>query len=289
MSNTIAKVFIVINFVLSTVYLVVSGTFLSQKWDYRQMYLDQAYKYELEKRGNEDSLREAQKRVESMTKTAMEARAVAKAQSKELAELRQENAKLDAQNSQYALSLAKINAAITEINDKLEKKELRIAELESKQDQYKKEAEDAKKDKDEAENERQRMELQLSNLQGELSEKSKLLQTADKELREAKLVMRALRDAGVNLSAFAGTPKLLDGQITAVSEEVPIVMISLGSDHGVEKGYQFTVYRGSKFVARVVVEEVYKNMSAARILKDMSVEKIKKGDSVTTRIGGGTF
>ena len=114
-----------------------------------------------------------------------------------------------------------------------------------------------------------------------------MLQRNEKELWEAKQIIRAVKEAGVNIPSLFKPAKPLDGQIVKVSLKVPLVMVSLGSDDGVKKGYQFTVYRENRYIGRITIEEVYPDMSAGRILKEMTVKAVKQGDKVTTRIGGG--
>lgn len=287
--NKLAKIFIVVNFVLSTIFLVVSGIFLAQKWDYRQMYLDKAYQAQQEKENYEKQLNDAQKRVESFKDAANQARAFAKQTLDRKNELEKRNNELEVTNNNLTTSIKQIESKIENINGTLVNQYKKITDLEAENKNYKDLAEKAQKDKDEAEDTLQRNEARLNNLEGELREREQLLQNAEKELREAKLILRAVRDSGVNISTIGTGAKALDGQLMAVSDQAPIVIISLGSDHGVEKGSQFTVYRGSKFIGRIIVEEVYKEMSAARILREMTVDKMKNGDSVTTRIGGGSF
>lgn len=287
--NQLAKVFIIINFVLSIIYLAVSGMFLAQKWDYRQMYLEKAYQEEQTKADCAKQVSDVQKRIESFKEAATQARHFAKETLDQKNRLEKENSDLKTENLSYATEVKQITGKIDNIHTTLNNQYKRISELEAENKNIKDLAESAEKSKDEAEEARQRYEAQLNNLQGELRERELLLQNSEKELREAKLIIRAVRDSGVNIATIGTGAKALDGQIMAVSDQAPIVIISLGSDHGVEKGNQFTVYRGSKFIGRVVIEEVYKEMSAARILREMTVDKIRNGDSITTRIGGGSF
>lgn len=285
--NPIARVFIVINFVLSILYLGVAATLFSQKWDYREMYLDLKSNSEKMKKLMQDEKQDLDARITNLRTLATEKEKSAKEYREKHQKILEENNQFKRENQDFKTSLTKISSDIKEINDRLRDKDNRISELEKNIENEKQVTEGASKAKEEAQNEQQRLEIQLSNLQGELAEKEKLLQRSQKELFEAKQIIRAVKEAGVNIPALFKRAKPLDGQIVAVSEQVPIVMLSLGSDRGVEKGYQFTVFRNNQFIGRVVVEEVYKDMSAARIIKDMTVKAVKRGDSITTRIGGG--
>lgn len=286
MSN-IAKVFIVVNFVLSAVYLAFSATLLSQKWDYRQMYLESLYKNakQMEELKNEKD--DANSKIETISEHLALTKKTAKEYQEKFKLKQEEVSRLKRKNESFDIKLSKITADIKEINSRLEKKETRISELETARDRQKEIAEEAIKAKEEAQDSEQRMEIKLSNLQGEIAEKEKLLQRSEKELWEAKQIIRAVRAAGVNIPSLFTKAKPMDAKIVAVSKDVPLVMLSIGSDDGVKKGYQFTIYRESRYIGRVVIEEVYKDMAAARILKKMTIRAIKKGDNATTRIGGG--
>ncbi len=137
MTNSIAKVFIVINFVLSAIYLAVTGMFLSQKWDYRQMYLEQSYQSEIKNKALDDSLKETQKRLELITQTATEARKKNSKIAEENNKLIQENANLQAKNKQHELNYTNISTQISEIRSALTAKDNQIAELQQKESEIK--------------------------------------------------------------------------------------------------------------------------------------------------------
>ncbi|WP_372370679.1 von Willebrand factor type A domain-containing protein [Candidatus Uabimicrobium sp. HlEnr_7] len=140
--------------------------------------------------------------------------------------------------------------------------------------------------KESSEEERLILQRELNNVLAEVSEKEKIIQKQQRELLEAKQIISAAEKQGVRLDLLYTKKKPLDGFITAVSKKLPLVMLSLGSDDKVLKGYQFTIYREAKYVGAVIVEEVYKDACAARIIKEKTRIKVKKGDSVTTRFGG---
>ena len=76
------------------------------------------------------------------------------------------------------------------------------------------------------------------------------------------------------------TPADIYGKVQRVDPKFGIVVISVGEDDGVEAGMEFTVYRGEGYVGRVVVTEVDKELSVARVDKSVS-EQVKVGDNVS--------
>jgi hypothetical protein len=221
---------------------------------------------------------------ENASKSAIENKIQLLAQEKE-------NETLKRQNAKFQETLTSLETDIKNIDDKLGRKEERIAQLERERDQSKQKAEDAKRAKEVAEDGQQELEIQLSNFQGDLTEKTNLLQRTQKELLESKQLLRAVKNRIGNegfSTLVTETVKPLDGYVTATSPSVNIVMISIGSDDGVAVGHKFTVYRGDKYVGKVVVEKVFKDAAAARISSEMTVTSVLKGDKVSTRLSRGS-
>jgi len=281
----VAKVFIVINFVLSIVYMTVAGTLLAQKWDYKQWFLKKENEYQAETGRLNDQIKDLDAKVANMRDTLRE-RTERAITSQNLYEKEQlENEKL--RRNIYELNgvVSNFETDLKKLNGYLDGKEERIGKLEASKDQAKQEKEEAIKARESAQDELEEVKLQLANLEGKLSEQEQLIQRTQKDLWEAKQVIRTAKELGYNIKDIFKKEPPMDGFITVVSKVRPLVMLSVGKDDGVKKGFQFTVYRKDKYIGRIVVDEVYKDSSAARILKSMTKRAIRKSDRVTTRIG----
>jgi predicted RNase H-like nuclease (RuvC/YqgF family) len=285
-SLAMTKAFIIVNCILSILFFAVSIVLLSHQFDYRQLYLEQQKNYDHEVSNLKQEV--ANKVVESEKYQQAKSTVEEKYNHRDLEYTNEKRRRedLEGQLGEYKIKFGSMQEDIKDIKERLVEKEQRIAELEKEKDNLKLVKEEAIKDREEAKEEQQRLELALSDLQGEMAEKEKLLQKSEKELSEARMIIKSVQDSGVSITSLFQRTKPMNGQIVAVSREVDLVMLSVGEDEGVAKGDKFTVYRGSQFIGQVVVEEPYKDMSAARIIKDMTKKEIQKGDSVTTRIGG---
>jgi myosin heavy subunit len=284
--SSIAKIFIFINFILSIAYMVIAGTLLAQKWDYKQMLIDQAQKATREKQVQEEKLKDAEGKVANLQESLNNVTSRAIQLNVELNKTKDIYDEAKRTNDSLNEKIANLEASYKDINSKIGEKDARINELETARDQAKEEKEDAIRAKESAQEEQLVVQTELNNIKGEIAEKEKIVQRQQRELLEAKQIISAAEKQGVRLDLLYTREKPVDGFITAVSKKLPLVMISLGSDDNIEKGYQFTVYRGNNYIGTVVIEDVYKDASAARIIKDKTRQKIQKGDSVTTRFGG---
>jgi hypothetical protein len=287
--SSIAKVFIIINFVLSVLFLGVSASFLSQHWDYRQSYLEakHVYRTDIEQRDNE--LKQEKEGKDQLRALLSERTKSTKDAQDEIENLKQQNNRLTEDKQDLSNKLKSLTQSFNQISDT-------VKNAESEKEKLKAQAKDAEQRVIVAESnakaayeELSKKEIELNELSGRLVQTEKMLKRSSKELWEAKQIVRSVRELNINLpSVIVKTPPI-DGQILAVDAKVPLVMLSVGKDDGVEKGFQFTVYRENRYVGRVTIQEVYKDMSAAQIDPSMTVKAIQKGDSVTTKIGGGSF
>ncbi len=71
-----------------------------------------------------------------------------------------------------------------------------------------------------------------------------------------------------------------DGRVLVVNKEFNFIVIDLGEQDSVTVGTQFGVYRDGELLAKVEVEQVYKDMSSARILPDDLKGEIQEDDEV---------
>ena len=79
-------------------------------------------------------------------------------------------------------------------------------------------------------------------------------------------------------------PPPIEARVVAVDAGEKLVVLSVGRDQKVEKGFRFTVYRGSSFVGKVEVFEVYPDLSGARILFTKEGSMVEQGDSASTAL-----
>lgn len=74
------------------------------------------------------------------------------------------------------------------------------------------------------------------------------------------------------------------GKVTAVDQKLGLVIINRGQRNDVRKGYRFIVFRGDKYIGRVIVDDVFPDVAAARYVRDAMKGPVEVGDDVTTKL-----
>jgi hypothetical protein len=100
----------------------------------------------------------------------------------------------------------------------------------------------------------------------------------DKKHLEEKI--HAIAQAGGNVNV--APKKALEAKVTAVANEIGLVVISIGKDDGVLEGDEFTVYRGGDFVAKIVIDRSDRKWSAGKVVLKKTEPRV--ADDVSNHI-----
>ncbi len=79
-------------------------------------------------------------------------------------------------------------------------------------------------------------------------------------------------------------PKPVRGKVTAVDQKLGLVIINRGQRNDVRKGHRFIVFRGDKYIGRVIVDDVFPDVAAARYDAQAMKAPVEVGDDVTTKL-----
>jgi small-conductance mechanosensitive channel len=119
---------------------------------------------------------------------------------------------------------------------------------------------------------------QINQTQGEINrftERNKQLGI------QVALIKKELTAAGIKIGDSEFVSVRVEGIVTAATDKA--VEISLGSDDGVRVNDQFDVYRGSKYMGRVIIQKLEPNRAVAVIDPKYSQGPLQKGDRVATK------
>ena len=99
------------------------------------------------------------------------------------------------------------------------------------------------------------------------------------------LVARVQEQTGLPIAKLAGRGlPAISGAVAGVSNKHNLVVINVGEDDGVHVGFEFTIFRGKEYVAKMVIEKVYPNQAAGRIIPMTQKDKVLVGDKVATKV-----
>jgi len=287
--SLVAKVFVVLNLVVSVAFLIFAMNVWTANTKWQKMY-------EVEKMKTVEFLAKTQKREKEL---AMEVVAqqgindVAKTNNINLRlkfnEARDDKLQIQAELASVKNARDMKDAEIQELNRENKRSFEEIVKLKGvvvkQQQAVIVERDNAIK----ARNEKTEMENELNVNKGMLAAVNRDKRSIEEDLALQTRRIERLLEAGVPVYRYLGEdpsatqPYIADAQVLAVREDIGLVMLSAGSQQGVKQGFHFTISRGDQYVAKVQVEKVYPDMCSARVLPNMSKQPVQIHDEAKSR------
>ncbi len=291
--NTLSKVFVVINLVFGIAFCFMTLTLYSKRVDFKDKWEKKGYELDHTKvvLNNQISALTAEKNRLTERVTTVE----------------RNQKEIFARNQELEQSVKNKSNQFFECDSErrllAERHTAQSIELKRRHDQIdrmhkivltqQKALEIAKANMMRAESHRMEMENEYNSARQQLVAVQKEKARLEKDLHHHSWMIQTLMDHGVPVRQIIYAveeqpPKPIYGRVLAVRPEVNLVMLSVGTDDGVKKGYRFTIYDGERYVGKVEVERPFSDMCSARILPDWTKEEIREGYDASTALGMGS-
>jgi hypothetical protein len=282
--SILAKVFVIINLVFSIAYLSVTGALYHHKEDWREAFVKVTKDYRTLKERDDGVISTFENRVKELTEYINKLE-------NNIAELmariddigqKYRNARTDLAIETQELALLLVDHS--RIIGILEGKEKRISDLTQERDYFQRKFNEIMAQKNTAENQVARLTKMLLDTRKDLSDLRKDYVACRDDLNDKKLIIQKLNDFGIPVAKIVllKPPPPIDGEVVAYDPDTRLVLLSVGRQDKVEEGYEFTIYRGTRFIGRAKVEKVLPDLCGARVI--FEVAKIQKGDLAATRL-----
>ncbi|NQT54294.1 hypothetical protein HQ576_19710 [bacterium] len=109
------------------------------------------------------------------------------------------------------------------------------------------------------------------------------LETAHARLTKLREIRPDIHDALIR-EVTLPPKKVVRGKVTAVDQKLGLVIINRGQRNDVRKGHTFIVFRDNEYIGKVIVDDVFPDVAAARYVADAMKKGVEVGDDVTTKL-----
>lgn len=289
--SIVARVFVVFNFILSIVFLVLVMNVWVAPTKWQKMY-------EKEKIANVEALAKAQERQVALSQSTV-------SWERKYNHMEAENRNLLIDRERARDELAESRANIIKKENERDSKDAALEESKRRESLLRDRLEErmkvvlkinqalqvAQQNEVNARNERAEMENELNVVKTQLDAISRDKRFVEEELAIQNSRIEGLYLRGVDVAKIlnedpqAVQPDLPGAVVVAVRPDMNLVVISKGTKHGVRPGFYFTIKREDKFVALCRVEKVLDNMCSAQIMPDRSAKnmEVKVNDEALSR------
>ena len=282
MSN-ILKVFIVLNFILSVVFLATSATLLGKAENWKMKHDEVSKTKDAEIGDLNKKLNAAQALAAKETADRLEA--VNKAENLTV-ELTAKSGDLVEKKRDYE----KLNNNMTALQEDFRTQTQAFKQSQTDRERYEKRATSAEEKaraaitaKETAENDARRLEAKVAQCEEQIAGMERDFNEMRKDRDHQKNLVAIAQEQGYDVSKAIIAPAL-EAVVQNVNPEYKYVMLSVGRDDKVVKGLRFTVSRNGSYVGEVQVDYIYPKSCSASFKRDGKPGmSIQAGDTAATR------
>jgi len=267
-----AKAFVVINLVCALLFAGATASYLAQRNLEREQLKELQAKYQQETTQLKSQVSQLQQEKENL-QAQVDQLSDAKARLETRLSSTEKELDLERKNR------LELDARLTALDNHYSELKRDYARLAARNEQLAKELAEAKKTAEEAV-------AAKEEAIDKMREAQMTAEAATTRLRETAKELKQVRDDLARYRALYPepggkfTPADIYGKVEKVDPKFGLVVLSVGEDDGVKPGMEFTVYRGDGYVGKVIVTEVDRELSVARVDKAVS-EEVKVGDNVS--------
>ncbi|MEM7305994.1 MAG: hypothetical protein AAF682_04955 [Planctomycetota bacterium] len=282
--SPIGRIFLVLNLILSAAFLGWASNSLAQTEDFKMQLedkstamaeMEQAKDDEISKLEVDLAASEAAERERREQRDQLEAQ-VNQLQTQLEGEQREKDGLLGDVTG-IKSTLGDYEQSFTRISGEKDQAVERAHEAEQARDDALTAQQDAEQAQRDAEDAQATLERQVADLEIErttLQDQVSMLDTRLQVLVEV---------TGTSYEDILAQDKV-DGAVLAVDANLGLVMLNVGGDAGVKKGYSFDVWSGNQYKGQVRVVNVQAGMCSAVIEDPVDGAPIQQGDSASTRM-----
>lgn len=281
--SQVARVFVVLNLLVAAGFLFTASTFLAVKQDYKTQL-------ETEKAAHTKTKSEHATVKQQLETELAAAEAVRVAAREQKAAFEAENGRLTTQLKAQTGQISTKDTQISELNgnfSRLEETARRqgefVTKLTADRDKAFGDAREARTAEKEARSALAAEQANSRDLDNKVKAKDRELVAANTKIKDQDMMIDFARTKGVSFGKLV-LMKRLNGAVTVADNATRIAMINVGKAQGVERGYVFDVVRGSDYIGRIEVDEVYENTSACTIKLLADGAMVKAADIATTTL-----
>ncbi|MCO5165324.1 MAG: hypothetical protein M9894_03025 [Planctomycetes bacterium] len=286
--SLLAKIFIVIQTVLVMVYLGMTATLYQHRRDWRTSYQKLKTRYTT-------MVSRSQKEIQALRTFVIAKDELVASKEREVRSLKtslDQQVALAQRNNQLlqekTVEFNQLNQNMTRLSQRLEEALQFNRQLNDRKSELEGLLEVATNRRATAEGQVARLTTLTTSLEQDLADLRGQFADTRRQLREKELLISMAQGAGVDFELLVPGPPVpaIDGNVVAVKTDVspPLVLLSVGLDDKVERGFHFSIYRGTKFIGKVVVERVLRDSAGCRVLFTADGAQIQPGDNAATRL-----
>lgn len=281
--SQIARVFVVLNLVIAAGFLFAAGTFLGVKADYIKQLTDEKELRTKDNDAKERTITQLRAQVEDLTQQNNALKEAKSQQETAAAERKARVEALEAEASTKNTQIAGLTADVASLTDAVKRHEDAVRKTNEKNLELVASVAAAQKAEQEAK-------AAETSAKATIVERDNTIASNERDIKkltdlnhEKDLVIDWAREHGLDITK-AVKMEPVEARVIGVDMGLKLVQFNVGANQKVAKGYTIDVVRGTTYVGRVRIDQVYGDSCAGQIMFAKEGEAPMVGDRGTNTL-----
>lgn len=281
--SQLARMFVVLNFLLAAGFLYSAAMFLglNSAWKEKHTVVEAKMKQQADEASRKD--KEQKTRIDELSKESQSLKEEKSSLSATNATLQKANSDAESDKKTKDSQIAKEQGSVTSANEALKRAQDDLAKRTDEANKLRTDFATAETNERKANDEVNAKKTEIIDLNNKIAELEKTRTDLTAKVDELELVKKVAQDAGVDLTALL-TKAPIDAKVIGVDMDMKLVQVNAGAAQKVSRGAVLDIARGSSYIGRIKIDQVYPNSSAGTLTIAAPGQQPQVGDRATNTI-----
>jgi chromosome segregation ATPase len=282
--SQLARMFVIVNFLLAAGFLYAAAMFLGLNEEWKTKHEQTTATLTKERQDSERKLKENTTRIDELTRESQTLKEQNSTLGGNLSQLQKANTDATNQIKEKDSTIAKEQGNVQSTNDNLKAAQAELSKRTDEANQLRTAAQEAQTNERKANDELTKAKDEIRNRDNTIAELEKTKTDLTTKVENLELVAEGARRAGFNIADIVAPAPIADAKVIAVDADMKLVQVNAGSTQKVARGGFLDIVRGDRYIGRIKIDQVYPNSAAGTISVLKPGESVQVGDRATNTL-----
>jgi len=283
--SQLARLFVVLNFLLAAGFLYSAAMFLglNHEWKKNHEKVSAELKSEKEASARRESTQKT--RIDELTHESAALKDERSTLASKKESLEKENLQHLADKKEKDTAFAKEQGNVASAQEALKRTQDELNKRTEEANKLRADAATAQGNERKVNDELEKAKTEIRNRDNTIAELEKTKTTQGEQIAELEIVKKIAIDNGVDITNLLAKAPIANAQVIGVDMGMKLVQVNAGKDKQVSRGAKLDIVRGSKYIGQIKIDQVDPTSSAGTIQVLSQGETVQVGDRATNTIG----
>jgi hypothetical protein len=282
--SQIARLFVVLNLLLAAGFLYAAAMFLGLNHDWKKKHETLTKELAAEKEDARKQIAAQKTRIDDLSRESQTVKEERSNLTGKNDQLTKTLADLDRAKKEGEAALAKEQGLVASANENLKRANDELSKRTAEADKLRADFATAQANERKANEALEKSQGDVRTRDNSIAELEKVKTELTAKNEELEIMKKVAQDAGVDLSNLMSKAPIPNAQVIGVDMEMKLVQVNAGTTQKVSRGAMLDIVRGSNYIGRIKIDQVYPNSAAGTIQVLSPGASVQVGDRATNTI-----